>query len=68
MRIYVLKNKRVDFSGRTSSSTAVLEHRCPRGEGSPMREMAPAARDLKFYRAFTELFYLVDPVDPVGHS
>jgi hypothetical protein len=33
-----------------------------------MREMAPAARDLKFYRAFTELFYLVDPVDPVGHS
>jgi hypothetical protein len=27
--------------------------------------MAPAARDLKFYRAFTELFYLVDPVDPV---
>jgi hypothetical protein len=37
MRIYVPKNKRVDFSGRTSSSTPVVNHRCPRGEGSPMR-------------------------------
>jgi hypothetical protein len=37
MRIYVLKNKRVDFSGRTSSSTAVVNHRYPRGQGAPMR-------------------------------
>gem|GEM_PF-5335394 len=37
MRIYVLKNKHVDFSGRTSSSTPVVHHSCPRGEGSPMR-------------------------------
>jgi hypothetical protein len=39
MRRYVQKNNQVDFSGRTSSSTAVLEHRCPRGEGSPIREL-----------------------------
>jgi hypothetical protein len=37
MRIYVLKNKQVDFSGRRSSSTPVVNRRCPRGEGSPMR-------------------------------
>jgi hypothetical protein len=39
MRIYDRENKRVDFPGRTSCSTPVVNHRCPRSEGSPMREL-----------------------------
>jgi hypothetical protein len=37
MRIYVQENKRVDFLGRTSSSTAVSGAAALEIEGAPMR-------------------------------